>query len=214
MIHGWTEQHPSAIGRLNSGLPYMADGRRVPRSVRIPYKWLRNEMRERLPESTGRTPIWMIAKPNFQRRRICDWRCQTNVGNLCGGVHVTPGKTWMRVRLPADRVLLSDFDRWENVIQGQYVPENEDDAYEWDDHVRRTFRLGAFEPIPDIETGWPKSLLRNVIRSWSRVFDTANATTIQGSFERLVLWDVCALVDGPPSTQGDSAAALARRLAE
>jgi hypothetical protein len=197
VINGWTEQHPSAVERLNAGHPYVADGRRVARSFRVQYKWLRQEMRERLPGYGGRTPIWMIAKPNHQRRRLCDWSCQTDLGYLCSRIHITPGKTWMRIRLPAERVLLSDFDRWDNVIRGEYVAENEEDACDWDEHVRRTFQIGEYDFIPGLETGWPTPLLKDIVRSWTRVFDTSRATTIQGAFEHLTLADVTDLVEGP-----------------
>jgi hypothetical protein len=136
------------------------------------------------------TPIWMIAKPNHQRRRLCDWSCQTDLGYLCNRIHVTPGKTWMRVRLSTDRVLLSDFDRWDNVIRGEYVAQNEEDGYGWDEHVRRTFQIGEFDFIRGLETGWPTPLLKDIVRSSTRVFDTSKAKSIQGSFGHLTESDV------------------------
>jgi hypothetical protein len=162
-------------------------------------------MRQRLPGCSGRTPVWMIAQPNYQRRRICDWSCENDLGYLCSGINVTPGKTWMRTRLSADRVLLSDFDRWDNVIRGEYVYENDDDAYEWDEHVRHILQIGELDPIPGLETGWPKPLLKDIVRSWTRVFDTSKTKTIQGAFEQLTVSDVVDVVHGPLSTTQYSA---------
>ena len=147
-VEAWTDQHPAVVDRLRSTGHYHADGRRVPKSLRPALWWLRNEMRSRVPGATGRPPIWLTVVPMVTRVDVCDWSC-ARYGNLCSKLHITPGKDWLQLSVPANRTLVSDFDLWNRfVVQYRYVPENDDDADSWDRRVRRVLKVGRAEPTP------------------------------------------------------------------
>ena len=200
-IAGWTEQHPAVLERIDADGVYVADGRRVPVRVRMPFQWMRQQMRDRLPGTTGRVPIWLTTKPTLQRRRLCTWSCAGATAGrwpLCNLAHITPGKTWMRLSLPAERVLLSDFELWDRyVIRGRYVPEDADDEARWERRVGRRLGLVHGAAIPPVERSWPDGLIAELIGSWPRIFDVLDAASVQGAFERLDRPDVKDIVHGP-----------------
>ena len=193
----WTDQHPAVLDRLRSTGCYHADGRRVPKSLRPAFGWLRNEMRSRVPEATGRSLIWLTVVPMVTRVDVCDWSC-TRYGNLCSKLHITPGKDWMQLSVPASCTLVSDFDLWNRfVVQYRYVPVNDDDADDWDCRVRRELKVGRGEPTPTVGAGWPESLVRATIASWTRVFDVAAGRPAQCSVEALYYDDVIEVLPAP-----------------
>ena len=196
-VEAWTDQHPAVLDRLRSTGRYHADGRRVPKSLRPALWWLRNEMRSRVPGATGRPPIWSMVVPMVTRVDVCDWSC-TRYGNLCSKLHITPGKDWLQLSVPANRTLVSDFDLWNRfVVQYRYVPENDDDADRWDRRVRRVLKVGRAEPTPTVSAGWPESLVRATIASWSRVFDVAPGRPAQCAVEALYHDDVIEVLPAP-----------------
>ena len=101
----------------------------------------------------------MVAKPDYRPSQICDWTCANERGDLCNETNVTPGKVWMRLRVDAGRVLLSNLDRWNLVLRREYVPNDEADRAEWDGRVRRSLRLDQHVPIPPADSTWPAPLV-------------------------------------------------------
>lgn len=139
------------------------DGRRIAREMRPVYSWMMKQLRTRIPGSRGQYPIWVWAKPRPDLR----W-----------SGHLPPGTRGIRLEcyLPRRRVLLSDFDRWHIVLNGQYLAMNEQD---WNKHKN--------------------SSPRTVKKSWKRIFDLSQrrATTwngplthIQGVVESITLDEV------------------------
>lgn len=70
-IEAWTDQHPAVRNLLQSAGCYHADGRRVPKSLRPAFRWLRNEMRSRVPGATGRPLVWLTAVPMVTGDDVC-----------------------------------------------------------------------------------------------------------------------------------------------
>ena len=196
----WTEQHPTVLERLRSGGEFHADGRRVPRSVRPVFGWMRREMIERVDGACGRSLIWLTVVPNLERDRLCDWRCTRRTGELCSKVHITPGKDWIRVSISASRALVSDFAMWsERVMAYQYVPSDEADAARWDRRLRSELHTPRGAETPHPLSGTSERTQRAVIASWQRIFDVDPhaGRTIQATVEYLSIDDVIDVVRAP-----------------
>lgn len=153
--------------------------------------WMRSQMSERIG-GNGSAPTWMIVRPNYSLRRMCDWQCVLAGEDFCGGMHVTPGKVWLSIRVPSDRVLTSDFDRWNAVLATGYVGSSEADCEAW----ARRVDLEAVEASGRLAS-WPASLRTEAEQTWDRVFDTKAATTVQGALWQIEPNDLVAAIDGP-----------------
>jgi len=148
------------------------------------YQWMCRQMAKRLPTYQGHFPWWAwhrwdtsSAKPDLRNRQM-----------LHGGV--PPGTPMVRLELdlPADRVLLSDFDLWHFVLNPGYLgwTEAETDAF-----------TAQWERTPPLERD-----TSSLERSWERIFLLAYpladpawfggnaATRIQGVFEELRREDI------------------------
>ncbi len=79
---------------------FHADGRRVPRTVRPVFGWMRRQMIERLDGASGHPLIWLTVAPDMERRGLCDWRCTRRQGALCSKVHIRQARTGSGFRSP------------------------------------------------------------------------------------------------------------------
>ncbi|MDG5497723.1 DUF3841 domain-containing protein [Niveispirillum sp. BGYR6] len=86
-----------------------------------PYRWMRNQMAERLPDFSGDLPIWAWL------RRWDRYKIKRNTEKL---VRIT-------ATVPVQRVLLSNFDSWHIVLNLGYMAETEaeDDAFDAAQHA-------------------------------------------------------------------------------
>jgi hypothetical protein len=113
----WSLQAVPAWERLLKTGVLRGDGRRVEaRTFRPAYRWLMEQMRERVDDYAGGFPVWAWYRP------MPDLRCAG---------HAAPGAAQVRIELSVDasRVLLSDFDAWHFVLNRGYVTESEE---EWE----------------------------------------------------------------------------------
>lgn len=189
----WTDQHPVVLDETGR---WHADGRRVPKAVRPAFLWMRRQMRERVAGATGRPVVWLNVAPALRRDELCDWSC-TRKDDVCNKTHTTPGKALLRVRVPAERVLLSDYELWDRcVVHYQYIPADPDDAVRWDRAVRRTLGAPSDGPTPALSVAWPKQLIQDLASSWSRIFDVRPGRSTQSTIERL---DLSEVVDAIPA---------------
>lgn len=133
-----------------------ADGRRLTfrDDFRSPYRWMREQMRRRVPGYAGGFPVWAWGqKPDMRSTR---WGA--------GGERVYR----VEFEAPDEEVLVSAFDLWSDFcLLGRYLPASEgDERAFWDELLERTGR--DFLRI-DAE-GFPEDLARRVRASWERVF--------------------------------------------
>lgn len=199
-VLAWTEQHPAVLHRLRDTGEFHADGRRVPKQVRGAFGWMRRKMADCAVDARGRPLIWLNVVPDFQRRELCDWRCTRRNGRLCTKVHITPGKDWIRLSIPADRLLLSDFESWSRYVMAyQYVPVDDADAVRWERELRRELRTPRDVPTPHPFDAASDATLRRVIASWDRIFDVdmASGRTVQATVEQLFVADVVDVLPAP-----------------
>ncbi len=176
----WTIQSVETWERLQTSERLYADGRRIPPEFRFAYRWMRQQMRSRIPGYGGRYPWWGWARPKPDLRRA---------GHLPRG---TSGVR-LELELSDEEVLLSDFDAWHVVLNRGYLALNE---AEFDDFYRR------FEAAVPNPHAWPppEPWHTTIISSWERIFDLDALTTdpdwygpvtyIQVTFECLRLEDV------------------------
>ena len=200
MIEAWTDQHPSNVARLmNHGQCY-GNAARGPSVFRPAIRWMRRQMRERIPGAVGHPPVWLTVTPSIERRRLCDWSCLAT-GGPCSKIHLTPGKTWLRVSIPTSRVLLSDFDLWDRfVLRYKYLPADDDDELRWERHVRKTTTIGPRESPFRLNPAWPPDLGADFVKSWERVFDIRPGFPTQATVDLLRSSDVIDTMQSPQQT--------------
>jgi len=112
----WTIQSVETWERLQTSGWLYADGRRIPPEFRFAYRWMRQQMRSRIPSYGGRYPWWGWARPKPDLRRA---------GHLPRG---TRGVR-LELELSDEEVLPSDpstgsghrFDAWHVVLNRDYA---------------------------------------------------------------------------------------------
>lgn len=144
----WTVQRPQALDLAKKRGYLAGDGRRIWSLFRPAYNWLRQQMRLRIHGCQGHWPIWAWeSKPDLRQGGL-DTR-----GTKC---------VLLTLEIPAERVLLSDFQAWHFVLNGWYLPLTQQEEK-------------LFEPGRDHY--WdPKSNLTSkekkiIATSWERIFD-------------------------------------------
>lgn len=145
-IRLWTIQTPLAWSILQQKGKLVGDGRRIcyP-SFRPAYRFLREEMRARLPGCKGRYPVWFWAyKPDFRTILHRNYIRRTAVCIEC--------------LVPRERVLLLDYDSWHVVLNQSYLSLTEE---EFDEFCAKE-DSGALDAA---------TLLAMRRESWKRVFD-------------------------------------------
>lgn len=153
----WTIQKAPAWERAKEVGVLRADGRRVYPDERDAYRWMMEQMKERIPGYRGRYPVWAYPnrKPDLRR------------------VQYYPGSHCVRLGFTADpsSVLVSHLGLWESVMSGQYcaLTEAEDSAFrgegvEW---LYNIWQHGDKDPVR----------AKAIRESWGRVFDMAAAAT-------------------------------------
>ncbi len=138
----WTQQSPRAWETLQKSGLLHADGRLADHFFRPAYRWLAEQMRERLgpPPRGVRYPLWAF---------------RTRSGST------TPPRKWtgsskpevaIVFDAPDDDVLLSDFDLWHCVLNRWYIPSSMRDLRDVDDAAEierswvRIFAIGKRNP--------------------------------------------------------------------
>jgi hypothetical protein len=157
----WTIQPAGLYETLKAKRVLLADGRRRDRMWDHAYRWMTDQMRRRLPPSRARFPWWGWYRWEGTRRARPDLRA---------GGHLRKGQRGVRLELEiaAERVLLSDFEKWHFVLSNWYLSEDEADD---DQFSRQTKQAGHRH-----DDRWPEPLRSKVLASWERIFDlTAGA---------------------------------------
>ncbi|WP_171042457.1 DUF3841 domain-containing protein [Sinomonas gamaensis] len=132
------------------------------------YAWLLSHMEKRLP-TRGNGMVWLWAKIRRD--------------DLIHNIRYSDGKVLLTCRIPRERVLLSQYDDWHQVLNESpnilSLPGETPDEYEvriegiYDDLHARLKAAGAHRvPI----SAWPEELRLEVESSWEAIFDPANYT--------------------------------------
>lgn len=165
------------------------DGRRIWETFRRPYRWLIEQMKERLGPSTTNSdyPVWCWHRHEVKRPKP----------DLRSSGHFMSGTKAYRLELLVEKtkILLSDFEAWHFVLMNAYCPTRLDVEYteeerEWEQEVES---LGL-HPHHD---SLPEHLEKQKRDSWQRIFNIQPTSIVQGT-----LWKIEAsqIVDVTPFT--------------
>lgn len=182
----WTYQSEQAYERLRLTGSLTADGRRAPHDFRPFYHWIRSIHARHVPDSSGRPLLWAFAS----------WRMVRHLWALERG---SGAREWLlTLRLPADRVLFSDYDNWHWVLNnGLYQPESDHRPECWvsDPTPCASCRLSDafYEAAQAADPRWsedyrrlPSPLRRQLEESWeTAAFTFSSRPTVQATFEHL-----------------------------
>ncbi|KFD41422.1 hypothetical protein DK28_0209190 [Peptococcaceae bacterium SCADC1_2_3] len=141
------------------------------------YRWMRERMQKQLPGYSGGYPVWLWHRPKPDLRRS---------GHLAKGSRAV----LIEVLLPADRILLSDFDAWHCVLNRWFLYLSEKEEKFWEAGAPKDYHLHGRLP-PELE--------RELKASWERIFDlkaiagsdwTTGEQYIQAVAEEIYLFEV------------------------
>jgi hypothetical protein len=168
-----TFQSEAAFEGLLSTGRIKPDPARADPDFAVAYAWMLRQMEERLPTQGG-AALWLWAKI---RRRDLMSHCRESRGEVL-----------LTCRVPRERVLLSEFDDWHQVLNGSptVLPlrGESDDAYgDRLDILLDDFfaRVGAAGVRDDALSTWPDDLRQEIEATWDSIFDPAN-------YERTSYW--------------------------
>jgi hypothetical protein len=153
MIELWTRMTPEFYDVLLQNGVIRGSEEYVWEEFAEAYKWMIEQMTQRIPGFTGGYPIWA-----WVREEDCDWQ---------GMRHQQLDRVVIHWQAPRDQVLLSDFDGWHAVTNAHFLSRNEAEEAAWDTELEQrgiSFHEAAHSALPtDIQT--------RIETSWQRVFD-------------------------------------------
>ncbi|MGH3276598.1 MAG: hypothetical protein ACRDNZ_20005, partial [Streptosporangiaceae bacterium] len=163
----------------------------------VSYEWMTARLAEKHRPSAGRGLIWGLVT-NSVAHGACDSSCGGGLPT-CGLFHPYPGHASMLIQVPEKRVLVSDWDGWDKLVFGGYVPVDATDSAAFGKAL--TDRFGRDIPPP---RAWPADLVEKARASWSRCLrvglDGFSRPVVgaQFVFSELRATDVIDVVAGPP----------------
>lgn len=173
----WTIQPFNVYGSLqHHGILYVDPALREDQSPywERPYRWMMAQMKQRIPGYAGHYPWWAWQKYLPDRARP-DLR---TVRTWCRGPHVL-----MKLDVPDDEVLLSDYDAWHAVLNRMPITDTE---AEYDELWKRLSRPDEnFEPL--LQAGWERIF---DLEGWKGHWMYAEEPIVQACFETLRLENV------------------------
>ena len=123
------------------------DAERVWDGYAAAYDWMRSQMAKRIPGYGGGYPIWGWYRPKQDLR---SWRHRWKEPSAL-----------LIAEVPAERVVLSDFDAWHMVLNTGYLSLTEEESDYYENHVLPAAR---YEDMP-------RQYQAIVEANWERIFD-------------------------------------------
>lgn len=119
----WSIQPEVVVQGLLDGKPYRPDGRRLEyHFFRERYRWMIQQLRERVPGYRKGYPVWAWADPKPDLRKYR---------------HIKGKHALLHLEVAPERVLLSDFEMWNQVLNGAplFTQPGESEAHyaRWDE---------------------------------------------------------------------------------
>jgi hypothetical protein len=154
----WTIQHEEAWKCFEKCGILKADGRRIWKEFVAPYRWMSGQMKKRLANCRCRYPIWAwCRKPDLRHSGYLPKGTQ----GIC-----------LEIRVPAQRVLLSDFGSWHLVLSNSYLPLHEKErknpasikkSWELIFQLRAINKSQFIGPVSDIQATLPFVEIQEVV---------------------------------------------------
>jgi hypothetical protein len=155
------------------------------------------KLAEKHSPSAGRALIWGVVTGSIAHG-ACDSSCASGLP-ACDMFHLYPGHASLLIQVPEKRVLVSDWDGWDKLVFGGYVPVDETDAAAFGGLLADRFGVGIPPP-----RAWPDDLLEQARASWTRCLRVSHdqfsrpAAGTQLVVSELRSSDVIDIVTGPP----------------
>ncbi len=153
------------------------------------YRWLTSRMMEKLPAPHADQEPWPL------------WAWYQRDGRQ-KGVRTSQAGNWMvKFRKPSAEVVLSDNVKWHSPLNRTLLHDFEADEATADREYEEFQDILAGEGLADLnalislperdpDAEYPEHVWAFVHRTWERVFDLGNASTLQATFWRLDLDEV------------------------
>lgn len=161
------------------------------------YEWMAARLAGKHPPSAGRALIWGVVTGSIAHG-ACDSSCGGGLP-ACDLFHPYPGHASLLIQVSGKRVLVSDWDGWDKLVFGGYVPVDQTDAAAFGRLL--SHRFGAVIPPP---RAWPADLLEKARASWTRCLRVSHdqfSRPLAGTqlvVSELQSGDVIDVVSGPP----------------
>lgn len=127
---------------------YKADGRKIDKFFKPSYRWLCNEMIEKIgpPPKNVSYPVWAWHTRNFKRKKP-DLR-SSEYGNRGEKL------VCMEIDIPDDKVLLTDFDAWHFVLNKWHLDTDCWDEEKWEENEKWLNSLSQSDKEKEIIKSW------------------------------------------------------------
>lgn len=146
-----TVQHWERWEKAKRNGRLVADGRRIThKSFRPSYKWMMAQMKKRIPGYSGRYPVWC-----YYGHRASYYERMNHYG-------VKAPHAFIHARVPASRVLLSDFGAWHCILNRQYLSLNQREDRAFDKKVGKEYWWYEYLSA---------KFKKEIEKSWERIFD-------------------------------------------
>lgn len=147
----------------NRGRIY-ADGKYLLKELKFAYKWMANQMTERLGPGNS-YPVWAWYQYNNHKKRIPDLRSSGHLGKGTKGVRL---EFWMY----QNEILLSDFSLWHYPLNNIYLGD--------DDKIEK-------EINKYLHTNKPPEIQRKIEESWCKIFNLKRKTN---KIIQATMWEI------------------------
>lgn len=171
----WTLQHPDVYDELMKKGSFIVDPSRIMcpefeddafNHENLAYNWLIERMDERLPKrpDSATYPIWAWYKQRDRNDGKPDMRSRA---------HAEPGSPLVRMRLevPDELVLLSDFEEWNGILMYCHLSKTEKDS---DDFRQRWKSAGIeYQQLGNFDVTSPEleAFRKEIVDSWELALD-------------------------------------------
>ena len=175
MVRLWTIQTPLVWSLLQQHNSVSGDGRRADPWFRPAYRWLMEQMSLRTKGYTGRFPIWFwTEKPDFRQYRFRNYSKP--------GIPIV----FLECLIPAERVLLSDYESWHSVLNNWHLALTEEESDDFDNRLK-TGQITYDQATLEKRVSWERVFDFDLLRTHP---DWQGEPTVQATVETLQKQDV------------------------
>jgi len=152
----WSIRSPSELDILNNQGRLITDSSMIDPDYVPAYKWIAAELNARVNRPCGkcRYPVWA-------------WKCWDSERNCKPDLRVRWGNkneelVLLKINIPDNLVLLSEFHLWHYALNGWYLPANEEDQVNFESILHKD--------ETNNEWPFPEPYYSFVVDSWLRMF--------------------------------------------
>ena len=178
LITLWTIHELSAWQNFQKKGFISGDGRRIDHYFRSAYDWMLNQMKKRITDYPDKYPIWAWYFPKPDLRKAA---------------YLPKGTKGVRIecQVSAQRVLLSDFETWHNVLNDCYLALAEKEDEKWEKQAAKNKQSKNIQLIQQAkEKSWEKIFNLKALESQADKNWLGSIQNIQATLEKIYLSEV------------------------